>query len=120
MGRQRRELVDGHRRGKAESRAYISVERAMGRQRREQWTTIDEEGPSPERISRERVMGRQRREQLTAIDEEGPSRERIGRERRMGRQAKGAEDGHRRGRVESRRYHRWLCADTSALFAADG
>jgi hypothetical protein len=88
----------------------------MGRQRREQWTTIDEEGPSPERISRERVMGRQRREQLTAIDEEGPSRERIGRERRMGRQAKGAADGHRRGRVESRRYHRWLCADTSALF----
>ena len=60
----------------------------MGRQRREQWTTIDEEGPSPERISRERVMGRRRREQLTAIVEEGPSRERIGRERRMGRQGR--------------------------------
>jgi hypothetical protein len=39
-----RELVDGHRRGKAESRAYISVERAMGRQRRDQWTAIDEDG----------------------------------------------------------------------------
>jgi hypothetical protein len=34
-----RELVDGHRRGKAESRAYVSVERAMGRQRREQRTS---------------------------------------------------------------------------------
>jgi hypothetical protein len=32
----------------------------MGRQRREQWTAIDEEGPSRERISRERTMGRQR------------------------------------------------------------
>ena len=36
--------ADGHRRGRAESRAYISVERAMGRQRREQWTAIDEDG----------------------------------------------------------------------------
>ena len=61
-------------------------------------------------------MGRQRKEQRTAIDEEGPSGERISGERRMGRQRKGAADGHRRGRVESRRYHRWLCADTSALF----
>ena len=49
----------------------------MGRQRREQRTAIDEEGPSRERISGERRMGRQRREQRTAIDEEGPSRERI-------------------------------------------
>ena len=49
----------------------------MGRQRREQRTAIDEEGPSGERISGERRMGRQRREQRTAIDEEGPSRERI-------------------------------------------
>ena len=49
----------------------------MGRQRREQRTPIDEEGPSPERISGERAMGRQRREQRTAIDEERPSRERI-------------------------------------------
>jgi hypothetical protein len=115
MGRQRREqwtAIDEE----GPSRERISVERAMGRQRREQRTAMDEEGPSRERIGRERVMGRQRREQLTAIDEEGPSRERIGRERRMGRQAKGAEDGHRRGRVESRRYNRWFCADTSAPF----
>ena len=40
----------------------------MGRQRREQWTAIDEEGPSPERISGELTMGRRRREQRTAID----------------------------------------------------
>ena len=58
-------------------RAYISVERAMGRQRREQRTPIDDDGPSPERISGERTMRRQRREQRTAIDEERPSRERI-------------------------------------------
>ena len=61
----------------------------MGRQRREQWTAIDEEGPSRERISVERAMGRQRREQRTAIDEDASSPE-------------GITDG--------------LCADTSALF----
>ena len=55
----------------------ISGERTMGRQRREQRTAIDEEGPSGERISGERRMGRQRREQRTAIDEEGSSPEGI-------------------------------------------
>jgi hypothetical protein len=49
----------------------------MGRQRREQRTAIDEEGPSGERISGERRMGRQRRQQRTAIDEEGSSPEGI-------------------------------------------
>ena len=49
----------------------------MGRQRREQRTAMDEEGPSRERIGRERVMGRQRREQRTAIDEDGSSPEGI-------------------------------------------
>jgi hypothetical protein len=49
----------------------------MGRQRREQWTAIDEEGPSRERISVERAMGRQRREQRTAIDEDASSPEGI-------------------------------------------
>ena len=62
----------------------------MGRQRREQWTAIDEEGPSRERISRERTMGRQRSTyQRRAYD---------------GKAAKGASDGHRRGRAESRAY----------------
>ena len=48
----------------------------MGRQRKEQRTAIDDEGPSG-RISGERRMGRQRREQRTAIDEEGSSPEGI-------------------------------------------
>ena len=37
----------------------------MERQRREQRSAIDEEGPSPEGISGELTMGRQRREQRT-------------------------------------------------------
>jgi hypothetical protein len=49
----------------------------MGRQRREQRTAIDEEGPSRERISEEHAMGRQRMEQRTAIDEDASSPERI-------------------------------------------
>jgi hypothetical protein len=49
----------------------------MGRQRREQRTAIDEEGPSRERISVERAMGRQRMEQRTAIDEDASSPEGI-------------------------------------------
>ena len=59
-------------------------------------------------------MGRQRREQRTAIDDEGPSGERTmvrqGRtyQRRAynGKAAKGAVGDHRRGRAESRAYQR--------------
>ena len=39
----------------------------MGRQRREQRTAIDEEGPSGERISGERAMGRPDLWAVTAI-----------------------------------------------------
>ena len=41
--------------------------KGKGRQRKEQRTAIDEEGPSRERISGERTMGRLQR---TAIDRE--------------------------------------------------
>ena len=85
MGRQRREQRTAIDE-EGPSRERSSRERTIGRQRREQWTAIDEEGPSRERNSGERAMGRQRREQRTAIDEEGASRERISGERAMGRQ----------------------------------
>jgi hypothetical protein len=73
----------------------------MERQRREQWATIDEEGPSRERISGERTMGRQRRTyQRRAYD---------------GKAAKNVS-------AESVRWHRTLYAETLSprLFLVDG